>query len=111
LDILPYKGTLFVYGKLSNQGCSGIQPLNLIYRKKKMEGWLLTNWIFQGDNSLNMLLRLRAATACVHDGLAKKDGWSSSHFKDCTIDTMWSDFVKMYKESGFTGAKLRIRFE
>jgi NADPH:quinone reductase-like Zn-dependent oxidoreductase len=46
LDILPPKGTLFVYGRLSNQGCSGIQPLDLIYRKKKLEGWLFTNWIF-----------------------------------------------------------------
>lgn len=99
-----------MYGRLSNQGCSGIQPLNLIYRKKKLEGWLLTNWIFQGDNSLNMMMRLRGATTCVHEGL-KKDGWASSQFKDCRVDTMWTDFVKMYKESGFTGAKLRIRFD
>ena len=100
-----------MYGKLSNQGCSEIMPLNLIYRKKKLEGWFLTSWIFQGDNSLSMLLRLRAATACVHEGLSTKDGWAASQFKDCSIYTMWTDFVKMYKESGFTGAKLRIRFD
>ena len=111
LDMLPPKGTLFVYGKLSNQGCSGIQPLNLIYRKKKLEGFLLTNWIFQGDNSVSMLMRLRAATSCVHEGLAVKDGWSTSQFKDCSIDTMWTDFVTMYQATGFTGAKLRIKFD
>ena len=33
--MLPSRGTVFVYGRLSNQACSNIQPLDLIYRKKK----------------------------------------------------------------------------
>lgn len=109
LDALPPKGTLYVYGRLSNEGCSGIQPLDLIYRKKRVEGWLLTNWLLAGD-SMSMLLRIRAATALVHAGLEKEDGWSTSRFSDCTIHEMKDRFVEMVKDKGFTGNKLRIRF-
>ncbi|CAM9118195.1 unnamed protein product [Ectocarpus fasciculatus] len=105
LDLLPPKGLLTVYGKLSSEGCSGIQPLDLIYRKKKLEGFYLGSWV-QGDM---LLQRLRTATGLVHAGLVE-DGWASSQFVDCTIDEMWPEFLKMWKESGFTGKKLRIRF-
>lgn len=107
LDCLPYGGTLFVYGRLSNEGCSGIQPLDLIYRKKKLEGFFLTSWVTQG-NGFDVMMRIRAATAKVHAGLA--NGWSSSQFVDCSIDDMWDTFCDMYKNSGFTNRKLRIRF-
>lgn len=105
LDLLPQKGLLTVYGKLSSEGCSGIQPLDLIYRQKKLEGFYLGSWV-QSDM---LYQRLRTATALVHTGLVE-DGWASSQFADCTIDEMWPEFVKMWKESGFTGKKLRIRF-
>lgn len=106
LDLLPQKGLLVVYGKLSSEGCSGIQPLDLIYRKKMIEGFYLGAWV-QGDM---LLQRLRTATALVHGGLASENGWASSQFLDCAIDDMWAEFIKMWKESGFTGKKLRIRF-
>jgi NADPH:quinone reductase len=105
LDLLPPKGLLVVYGKLSSEGCSGIQPLDLIYRKKMVEGFFLGAWV-QGDVFLQ---RLRTATALVHGGLVE-NGWASSQFVDCSIDDMWTEFLKMWKESGFTGKKLRIRF-
>ena len=106
LDVLPNKGLLVVYGKLSNEGCSGIQPLDLIYRRKKVEGFYLGSWV-QGDMFFQ---RLRTATALVHGGLTSENGWAASQFSDCTIDEMWSEFVKMWNESGFTGKELRIRF-
>ena len=48
LSLLPNKGTCFVYGRLSNQPCAEIQPLDLIYRRKKLEGFFLTSWITAG---------------------------------------------------------------
>jgi NADPH:quinone reductase len=110
LDALPPKGTLFVYGRLSNEGCSGIQPLDLIYRQKKLEGFYLGSWIKAGG-PLAMLQRIRAATALVHAGLQDENGWAASQFADCSVDDMWTNFVKMWKENGFTNKKLRIRFD
>mmetsp|Transcript_22401 Transcript_22401/g.32654 ORF Transcript_22401/g.32654 Transcript_22401/m.32654 type:complete len:367 (+) Transcript_22401:73-1173(+) len=111
LSNLPPKGTCFVYGRLSNQNCSGIAPLDLIYRGKKLEGFFLTSWLM-GSDSLGMLMRVRAATACVHAGLENQEtGWAVSQFEDCSLDNMWEKFVDMWNESGFTGRKLRIRFK
>ncbi|CAE7644887.1 mecr [Symbiodinium microadriaticum] len=109
LSLLPVTGSLFVYGKLASEGCSHIQPIDLIYRRKKVEGFYLGAWIMQGD-SVSMVLRIRAATACVHAGLVQ-DGWATSQFSDCNIEDMWGRFVDMWKESGFTGRKLRIIFD
>lgn len=109
LELLPFSGTLFVYGKLAQEGCSHIQPVDLIYRRKKLEGWYLGNWVAAGD-SISMLMRIRAATFCVHGGLVE-GGWATSQFKDCKIDDMWENFVDMWNTSGFTGRKLRIRFD
>ena len=108
-DALPWKGSLFVYGRLSNEGCSGIQPLNLIYRQKKLEGFYLGSWLQSGD-PVTMLMRIRNATACVHAGLTSSSGWAASQFDDCSIDEMWPKFLDMWKESGFTNRKLRICF-
>lgn len=110
LDALPPKGTLFLYGRLSNQGASGIQPLDLIYRQKKLEGFYLGSWIKQGG-PLAMLQRIRAATALVHAGLEDDAGWAASQFADCAVDDMWTNFVTMWKDNGFTNKKLRIRFD
>jgi len=108
LDSLPPKGTCFVYGRLSNQGASGIQPLDLIYRNKKLEGFFLTSWIMQGG-MWAAFNRIRTATSLVHGGL-RPDGWSSSTFTDCTLEEMPGSFMQMWKD-GFTGHKLRIRFK
>ena len=109
LSLLPARGTVFVYGRLSNKGCSEVQPLDLIYRKKKVEGWLLPSWLRQGG-IVSTLMRLRAATACVHGGLSP-GGWAASRFADCSLDTMWPTFLDMYQNTGFTNRKLRIRMQ
>jgi hypothetical protein len=43
----------------------------------------------------------------VNAGLAA-DGWSRSQFVDCSIDTLWAEFNKLYGTDGFTNKKLRI---
>lgn len=106
LSMLPSKSSLFVYGSLSGTPCSGIEPLDLIYRKKKVEGWLLPTWLLSGD-PVTMMMRIRAATASVHSGLGK-GGWAESQFDDCTMDTMIDRFRGLIAD-GFTGRKLRIR--
>lgn len=108
LSMLPPKSTLFVYGSLSGSPCSGIEPLDLIYRKKRLEGWLLPPWLLSGD-PVTMLMRIRAATAAVHSGLAK-GGWAESQFDDCTMNTMIDRFRELIA-NGFTGRKLRIRMD
>ena len=30
---------------------------------------------------------------------------------DCTLDDVWATFLPMYNTSGFTDAKLRVRFD
>lgn len=104
--MLPSRGTVFVYGRLSNQACSNIQPLDLIYRKKKFEGFMLTNWIMAGG-SVSMYMRMRQATAVVHEGLTPPSGWARSQFVDCSLSDMHSKFLEL-NEKGFTGSKLRI---
>ena len=106
LTLLPKKGTLFVYGRLSNQGCSEIQPLDLIYMQKKLEGWFLGSWVRQGGMFATQR-RLKGATNCVHAGLAEKEGWCQSQFEDCTMEDMHGKFLE-FCANGFTGRKLRI---
>ena len=79
LSLLPKKGTCFVYGRLSNEACAEIQPLDLIYRRKKLEGFFLAVGAF--DGMLATYMRLKAATTTVHEGLAPGQtgpgaGWS-----------------------------------
>lgn len=108
LSMLPSKSSMYVYGSLSGTPCSGIEPLDLIYRKKKIEGWLLPTWLLSGD-PVTMMMRIRAATSAVHGGLIK-GGWAESQFDDCTMDTMIDRFRGLIAD-GFTGKKLRIRMD
>lgn len=45
LDAMPSGGTAFVYGALSNQGCSAIDPVGVIFRGKRIEGFYLGKWM------------------------------------------------------------------
>lgn len=108
LTLLPSKSTVFVYGSLSALPCSDIQPLDLIYRKKRIEGWLLPTWLLSGD-PVAVLMRIRASTASVHSGLVK-GGWAETQFSDCTMDNMLERFRELVR-GGFTGQKLRIRMD
>lgn len=108
LSFLPSRSTVFVYGSLSGLPCSHIEPLDLIYRKKKVEGWLLPTWLLLGD-PVAVLMRIRSATFSVHSGLIK-GGWAETQFTDCTMENMLEKFRELVR-GGFTGKKLRIKMD
>ena len=45
LECLPSRSTVVVYGALSGTGCCEIDPLLLIGRSYKIEGFILNYWI------------------------------------------------------------------
>ena len=45
LECLPSRSTAYVYGALSEQGPGEIDPLLLIGRSYKIEGWILGSYI------------------------------------------------------------------
>jgi NADPH:quinone reductase-like Zn-dependent oxidoreductase len=107
LECLPPKGQLFVYGVLAGK-ISGVDPLDLIYRQKKLKGFFLTSWI-KGGGLLSMLSRMSSAGKTVNAGL-KQGGWSSSQFKDVSMEDMHKECVALLEGSA-TGAKLRVRLD
>jgi len=108
IEIMPNKGTTFVYGGLSEQPVSGIAPMDLIYRKKKVEGWLLNNFLFgAAGGSVGTLMRINGASKVVLPALS--GGWSASQFVDVTPEEFWPKFLEMRKGS-VTNQKLRIRW-
>lgn len=109
LSLLPNGGTCFVYGGLSRLPVSNVAPLELIYKRKEIKGWLLTNWLM-GGGQLRMLKRLRDARLAVNPGL-KPGGWAETRFVDCKLADVWGNFLPMYNTGGFTDAKLRVRFD
>jgi NADPH2:quinone reductase len=106
LDVLPHKGTVNVYGGLAGK-VENVDPMALIYHEKKLKGFYLRTWIKQGG-TLSMLFRMMSASRKVNSGL-KQGGWSSSQFKDTTMENAQADIVKAL-DSSITGQKLRIRF-
>jgi NADPH2:quinone reductase len=106
LDALPPKGTVYVYGGLAGK-VENVDPMALIYKEKKLKGFYLKSWIQQGG-TLSMLFRMMSASRKVNSGL-KQGGWSSSQFKDTTMENAQADIVKAL-DSSITGQKLRIRF-
>jgi len=107
LAALPPAGTLYVYGGLAGD-CSGINASDLIYKQKQIKGFFLMAWIQHGG-MLMTVPRMMAAGRKVNAGLGK-GGWSSSQFKDVTLDKMQDELVKQLEGSA-TGSKLRIRFD
>lgn len=106
VDCIPPKGTVYVYGGLSG-AIENISPMDLIYRKKYLKGFLLTHWLFNGG-PLYMLPRILSAGRKVNPGL-KSSGWASSQFSDTTMESAHTDIVELTRSS-ITGKKLRIRF-
>lgn len=47
LACLPPKSTVYLYGALSEEACSQINPMDIIYHQKKMFGFYLAAWIKQ----------------------------------------------------------------
>lgn len=108
LTLLPPGGTYYVYGALSGQPSSGLNAVDLIYGKKKFEGFFLPTWLNEGGMA-KMVPRIMAASKMVMPGL--KDGWCATAFTDCTLDNMLERFLEMKNGGGFTDGKLRIRMD
>jgi NADPH2:quinone reductase len=106
LDVLPPKGTVNVYGGLAGK-VENVDPMMLIYKEKKLKGFFLKSWIKHGG-TLSILYRMMSAGRKVNSGL-KQGGWSSSQFKDTTMENAQADIVKAL-DSSITGQKLRVRF-
>jgi NADPH:quinone reductase-like Zn-dependent oxidoreductase len=47
LEAMPEGAVVFVYGALSEDACSGVSPIGLIFQDKKVEGFFLGQWIRQ----------------------------------------------------------------
>jgi NADPH2:quinone reductase len=107
LDVLPPKGIVNVYGALAGR-VENVDPMALIYHEKKLKGFYLKTWLMQGG-TLSMLFRLMSASRKVNSGL-KQGGWSSSQFKDTTLENAQADIVKLL-DGSITGQKPRIRFD
>mmetsp|Transcript_11960 Transcript_11960/g.19827 ORF Transcript_11960/g.19827 Transcript_11960/m.19827 type:complete len:347 (+) Transcript_11960:64-1104(+) len=105
-DLIPRKGSLYVYGGLAGR-VGNVDPMGLIYHEKKLKGFFLTSWIQQGG-MIGTIPRMLKAGRKVNSGL-QKGGWSSSQFKDTTLEKAQTDCVKLL-ESSATGQKLRVRF-
>jgi len=45
LDVMPRGSVAVVYGALSEEDCSGIDPIGLIFAAKRVEGFYLGDWI------------------------------------------------------------------
>jgi len=105
MDLVPYRGVVYVYGGLAGP-VQGINPMDLIYKKKQLKGWILTDWIMEGGllyQIPRMMSCLKKVTAGIHQA-----GWSSSQFTDTTLELAQEDIVKL-TASSITGKKLRIR--
>merc|ERR1712060_1009291 len=108
LNLLPPgKSTVFVYGRLSQQPVGNIPPLDLIYRGKTVEGWLVSRWLDDGKGMLRKLLKLRKVWKLVSNNLASIFG---SNFRDTKMETALADY-NVLLDSGTTGTKMRIRFD
>lgn len=104
LTIMPPGSTVYVYGRLSDTPIGNIQPLDLIYRGKKLQGFLLTNWLTKGG-MLQALRRSIRTSKLVGKHLK---GIFSSEFKDTTLTGLHSDYCS-FTASGVTGTKVRVR--
>jgi NADPH:quinone reductase-like Zn-dependent oxidoreductase len=109
MSLLPDRSTVFLYGALSEKPAGGFQAMDMIYRKKRVEGWLLPNWL-QAGGLPRQFFRARRALKLVNQGL-KDGGWAQSQFDDVSMERWFDKFLSMRTSRGFTGSKLRIRLD
>lgn len=103
MSLLPPGGTVWVYGRLAGK-LEQIDPIDFIYRNKKLEGFLLTTWLF-GNNWIQGLLRWRRQTGLMKSNLKTI---FATEFQDTTLPEMLMVYCA-HKASGATGAKIRVR--
>jgi len=109
VNLMPSKSVTFLYGALSEKPASNINPMDLIYRGKKLEGWLLPAWLM-GGGMLRTFFRVRRASGLVNVALGK-GGWAASQYEDVSMEDWFKTFLAMRQNSGnggFTGRKLRL---
>lgn len=104
LGMLPPGGRVWVYGRLSDMYISEIPPLDLIYRGKTVQGFLLTNWLFQGGK-IGTTIRVRSTANKVRKYL---DSVFATDFKDSSLTNLHKDYCDL-KSSSATGMKMRLR--
>ena len=107
VEVLPDGGTCYVYGGLSKKHIGNVNPLDLVYRNKKIQGFLLNPWIENGG-FLAMIHRLYKTGLKVNSGV--HGGWCSSEFQDTTIEKTYDDILALIA-CGTNGKKLRVRFD
>jgi len=108
VGLLPEGSTVHVYGGLSSRVMSSIGVRDLIYAKKKVQGFYVTDWIMAGGG-LKTVIRLKSAYKIINPGL-RSGNWASSQFVDCTMEEMWPKYLAMLASPGQRDKKLRIRF-
>jgi len=99
LRILPPESTVFVYGGLADEKVGNIGIADLIYKRKRLKGWLLTKWLW-GSGVLRGLWRLYTTHREVCQLL---NTMFATSFKDVSLETAFSVYKEWKK-----GAKLRI---
>lgn len=104
LSMLPPGGSVWVYGRLAPEPVGQVQPLDLIYRGKKLQGWLLTAWLMKGG-PLRALVRSIRTSAKVGKYLTSV---FASDFQDTSLKDMHASYCAL-QERGRTGAKMRVR--
>lgn len=108
LSCLPNRGICYVYGVLSGDPAGKIDPIDLIYRSKKVNGFhVLKTWLQRAPGgSLGMFLRMLSSVGQVGSSL-EPGGWAATEFYDCTMEDMEKEFTSNHK-NGFGGKKLRV---
>ena len=109
MTCLPSRSTVYVYGVLAGEPVAGLDPIDLIYRRKEVRGYHVgKDWLSKGG-TVAMLDRVNSNLKLVGPGLAP-GGWAASQYVDCSMETMHDTFCTLSKE-GFTGKKLRVLFK
>ncbi|KAL7525397.1 hypothetical protein ACHAXR_000990, partial [Thalassiosira sp. AJA248-18] len=93
MDVMPSKGIVHLYGGLAGRA-NGINPSDLIYRKKQLKSFFLTSWI-QSGGTMKMVPRMLSASKTVNSGLKSPDGWCCSQFQDTTLEKAHEEIVKL----------------
>jgi len=104
LKLLPPGSCVWVYGRLAPEPVGNVDPLDLIYRGKKLQGFLLTGWLMKGG-PLKALWRSVKTARAVKKHLA---GVFASDFKDTSLASMHTDYSALMA-AGVTGLKMRVR--
>jgi NADPH:quinone reductase-like Zn-dependent oxidoreductase len=67
LSAMPERSTVYVYGALSEEACSDVDPLDLIFRGKQVRGFFLSDWLAE-RNRLRVLWTARRAQRLIAQG-------------------------------------------